>query len=286
MLNDRREKSWHVARLDYWRWHFMKNCQSCDPLEKVTFILETASGKIAAVLHPATSGEAFLQTHPDFRPTELEYDLLTFAEQHLAVTNADGQRHLFVLADQDDSLRQQVLTQLGYAKHGQSIHKWRRDLADPIPETPIAPEYTIRSMGDEREFPARSWASWKAFHPDEPDDQYDGWEWYAIIQSAPLYRRDLDIVAAASTGEIAAFCTIWYDDASRSACCVLVGTVPQHQRRGLGKAVMIEGLRRLKRMGGTRVLANGYDPQANALYGSVLGAADLTDSWVKTWSEQ
>ena len=58
---------------------------------------------------------------------------------------------------------------------------------------------------------------------------------------------------------------------------------PEHQRRGLGKAVMTEGLRRLQRMGGTRAFANGYDPAANALYGTVLGTLDRSDSWLKRW---
>jgi len=34
-------------------------------------------------------------------------------------------------------------------------------------------------------------------------------------------------------------------------------------------------------MGGTRVFANGFDPAANALYGSVLGTACRAESWYK-----
>ena len=45
----------------------------------------------------------------------------------------------------------------------------------------------------------------------------------ATLQSAPLYRRDLDIVAATPNGEIAAFSTISYDDYTRSAVIVLEG---------------------------------------------------------------
>jgi hypothetical protein len=45
--------------------------------------------------------------------------------------------------------------------------------------------------------------------------------------------------------------------------------------------VITEGLRRLQRMGGTRAFANGYDPAANALYGSVLGTSDRDESWFK-----
>jgi mycothiol synthase len=281
LLNGRRERSWHVARLDYWRWHFIENCQICDPVDEVTFVWETANGRIAAVLHPVTSGEAFLHVHPDFRTTELEEELIAFAEEHLSALSPDGQRRLFILADQDDPLRQHILMRRGYTKRGRPVHRWWRDLDGALPDVPVAPGYAIRSMGDVNEFPARSWASWRAFHPDEPDEGYEGWEWYLNIQSAPLYRRDLDIVAATPTGEIAAFCTLWFDDVTRSAVCVLVGTAPEHQRRGLGKAVMYAGLRRLRHMGGTRAFANGYDSPANTLYGAVLGSRDLSQPWVK-----
>lgn len=36
-LNDRVEWAWQVARLDYWRWHVILNCEACDPVERVTF---------------------------------------------------------------------------------------------------------------------------------------------------------------------------------------------------------------------------------------------------------
>ena len=52
LLNDRRESSWHVARLDYWRWHFIKTCQACESFAQVTFLWEPADGEIVSVLHP------------------------------------------------------------------------------------------------------------------------------------------------------------------------------------------------------------------------------------------
>lgn len=283
VLNGRQELSWHVARLDYWRWHFIENCQICAPFEQVTTLWETASGQIAAVLHPLAMGEAFLHLHPAFRTAELEAEVIAFAEGRLSVRGKDGLRRLAILVDQNDATRQRLLQDRGYASRGNPVHRWWRDLDALLLDLPVATGYFIRSMGDVEEFPARSWASWRAFHPDEPDDQYEGWEWYLNIRSAPLYRRDLDIVAATAAGEIAAFCTVWFDDATRSAVCVLVGTVPEHQRRGLGKAVMTEGLRRLRKMGGTRAFANAYDPAADALYGSVLGTKAVSETWVRAF---
>ena len=281
LLNGCQELSWHVARLDYWRWHFIENCQVCPPFEQVTTLWETTQGQIAAVLHPMAMGEALLHLHPAFRTAALESEVIAVAEERLSIRREGGGQRLVTLVDQHDTLRQRLLQESGYARRGRPVHRWWRDLDAPLADLPVAPGYAIRAMGDSSEFPARSWASWRSFHPDEPDDQYEGWEWYHNIQSAPLYRRDLDILAATASGEIAAFSTIWFDDVTRSAVCVLVGTVPEHQRRGLGKAVVTEGLRRLRAMGATRAFANAYDPPADALYGSVLGTKAASEAWVK-----
>ena len=144
--------------------------------------------------------------------------------------------------------------------------------------------YTVRALGDESELPARSWLSWKAFHPDEPDEKYEGWEWYKNVQRVPLYRRDLDIVAVAPDGELAAFCTVWFDDVTRTAVFEPVGTHPDHQKRGLGKAVMSEGLRRAQRLGATLATVSSYGEGAHALYESMgFTEFDLLEPWIKEW---
>ena len=61
-----------------------------------------------------------------------------------------------------------------------------------------------------------------------------------------------------------------------------MATVPAHQRKGLGKAVMIEGLHRLKAMGCKVAFVGGYSQAANALYFSVMGAEhDVSEPWEK-----
>jgi GNAT superfamily N-acetyltransferase len=134
------------------------------------------------------------------------------------------------------------------------------------------------------ELPARSWLSWKAFHASEPDDRYEGWEWYRNVQRAPLYRRDLDLVAVARDGELAAFCTLWFDEVTRTAAFEPVGTHPIHQRRGLGKAVMTEGLRRVRELGASLATVNSYSESAGSLYASLgFTSYDLSEPWIKEW---
>jgi len=75
---------------------------------------------------------------------------------------------------------------------------------------------------------------------------------------------------------------MFYDDFTRSAVLVLVGTAAEHWRRGLGKAVLTEGLRRLQKMGCARAFANAYDPP-RCLYQSVLGTKEVSGTWFKEY---
>ena len=287
LLNGVSERSWQVARLDYWRWHVALNCLEREVIDDVVFLWETPEGEIAAVLNPEGDGEAHLQVHPGLRTPALEDEMLAVAEEHLPVER-DGQRVLTAWTDDGDEARLALLERRGYSPGEWVEHQWRRDLDAPIPEAPISPGYIVRALGDAGELPARSWASWRGFHPVEPDEDYQGWDWYLSIQSCSLYRRYLYIVAVAPAatagGEIASFCTIWYDDVTRSAYVEPVATVPEHQRLGLARAVITEGLRRVRRLGATRAFVGGYEPGPNALYATVLSPEhDRSQQWIKKW---
>ena len=145
-------------------------------------------------------------------------------------------------------------------------------MEEPILKAHPPEGYTIRALNDGAELLERCYASGLAFHEGDiriAAENREDVTWYRNIQNAPLYRRDLDIVAIAPDGSVASFCTIWFDDVTRTAYFEPVGTVPVHQQRGLGKAVMCEGLRRLKRMGAVMAFVGGYTQAANALYSSV-----------------
>lgn len=285
LANGCRDSTWHVARLDYWRWHVVLNCGQLPNIEDYIFIWETPQGEIAAVLNPEGAGEAFLQIHPAWKTAELEAEMLDIAEQHLAAAGEDGQRTLYVWRPGEDDQRRRLLEARGYARARLRPEEQRQRVLDgPVAVVPPPEGYTVRALGDASEIPARSWVSWRAFHPDEPDENYRGSAWYPNVQRCPLYRRDLDIVAAAPDGSLAAFCTIWYDDVTRTGCFEPVGVDPDHHRRGLGKAIMTEAMHRVQRMGATRVLVGGFSDAANALYSAVVNPhADTIERWVKTW---
>ena len=283
LLNDRRELCWQTYRFDYWRWHGVENIEHFQ-LEDVIFIWETPDHQIAAVLHPEGRGEAFLQVHPAWHTSDLEAEMVMVAEQQLANVASNGQRHLTVWANEHDAVRRDLLIQHGYTKGDWPEYQRRKSILEPVGEVPLPLGYVVRSLGDGAELIERCYASGLAFHPDDIQHAIDNRDvtWYRNIQNAPLYRRDLDLVAIAPDGSVAAFCTIWFDDVTRTGSFEPVATVPAQQRRGLGKAVMTEGLRRLQRLGATQATVGSYSVHAGALYDSMgFTAYDLGERWVK-----
>jgi len=81
-------------------------------------------------------------------------------------------------------------------------------------------------------------------------------EYRRVIMSAPSYIPELDLVAVAPNGDLAAFCVcqIFNDDSSSAGgqhegWTDPVGTHPTYQRLGLAKALIVTGLHRLKSYG-------------------------------------
>jgi GNAT superfamily N-acetyltransferase len=237
------------------------------------------------MLNPDGNGEAFFQFHPAFRYDVSLPEMLDIAEQKLPNTKEDGRKELLAWVNAGDDAMKKCFAECGYARSKFSAeHMRRRCFSETIPDSVPPGGYTVRALGDEAELPARSWLSWKAFHPDEPDEKYQGWEWYKNVQRVPLYRRDLDIVAMATNGELAAFCTVWFDDVTRTAVFEPVGTHPDHQKRGLGKAVMAEGLRRAQSLGASIATVSSYGKGAHALYESMgFTEFDLLEPWIREW---
>ncbi len=243
---------------------------------------ETSRGEIAAVVNPEDRHNFFFQVHPGYRSAELEEEMLVAAEKHLVFQKDDSKIRLRMHAHENGALREKLLVQHGYSLTENVETQHFRYLERDAPTAPIPEGFTIRALGDEKELPARSWASWRGFHPNEPDEKYQGWEWYFNIQRCPLYRRDLDLVAVAPNGDIASFTTIWYDDFTRTAYYEPVATQPEYLRMGLARACLTEGLRRLKRLGCSLAFVSSEELKVHQVYHSIgFDEHEINRTWIK-----
>ena len=71
------------------------------------------------------------------------------------------------------------------------------------------------------------------------------------MQTGPNYRLDLSIVSVAPNGDYVSFGGIWYDPLNRFGYVEPVATDPDYRRRGLGRACVLEGIRRCGELGAT-----------------------------------
>ena len=93
---------------------------------------------------------------------------------------------------------------------------------------------------------------------------------YKNVMKLSGYRRDLDLVAVTGDGEFVACCTCWLDSENKVGEFEPVGSLPAFRRRGLMRAVMTEGLRRLKTLGAESAVVgtNAFNVPAIRLYES------------------
>lgn len=161
-LNDRRLVAWHVARLDFARWHVCLNVAGVQ-FADVVHLWETGEHIVGIMMPDGGAGEAHPMIHPAQRGAGLAAEMLDVAEECLARILPNGSRELAVWVPRQDEAWSRFLPQAGYRRAGPSECQWRRDLDREIDETPVPTGYEVRALGDGLELLERCYASGLAF---------------------------------------------------------------------------------------------------------------------------
>ena len=163
----------------------------------------------------------------------------------------------------EDSFRAGWLEERGYRVTAQDT-ALSRSLAEPIADISLPPGFQVRACRGLAEVEARAWAQYGAFDSSAPFEQYV--QRFTRFMQSPVYDPRADLVAAAPDGRIAAFCITWTDAENRVGLFEPVGTHPDFQRLGLGKAVMLAALRRLHDQGMQQAIVCTVDHNTPALH--------------------
>jgi ribosomal protein S18 acetylase RimI-like enzyme len=141
-----------------------------------------------------------------------------------------------------------------------------RRLADEPPVEPPA-GFRLRTVEAE-DFSARVELHRTVWAPSSVTE-----ESYRDVQAAWPYRPDLDCIAEAADGRLAAYCLAWLDPDNGVGEFEPVGTHPDFRRLGLGSAVCRFALRRLQQVDATQAIVYAVvdpsNPGAKALYQSI-----------------
>ena len=81
---------------------------------------------------------------------------------------------------------------------------------------------------------------------------------------------------------ITSFCTIWYDEMNHIAKFEPVGTHPDHRKKGLGRAMLLDGLKRLKNLGvETAYVDTGGEDNLNFYRSAGFNPININRPWYK-----
>lgn len=268
--------AWSFARFDIWAHRRLGDelVHSKRAWQQGIRLWETETGELAGAVLFSNGHSAALFCDPDRR--ELAEAMLAWAEEHYA--HRDGaSRALTIEATASNSLLEELLRSRGYAKPQAHYIRREKPLENSQAEPVNLPDcFYVKSIETDTEL--------RAFHKavEAVFNFEDSVEVYRILQQAPSYVPELDLILLSPEGEIASFCTIWLDRESGLAEFEPVGTMPEYRQQGLGTALLAEASNRLRRAGckTATVFSWSEATAANKLYaGSGLEGRDELYGW-------
>lgn len=262
--------------------HLINTCEEVDQLDEGTSISELqqefnapsldkardirlwedAEGKLIgfAQLSVSEPGEVidgwlWFRVHPDARGGDVEAAAIAWGEVRMREVSAmrGGRVKLRTYARAEDCDRISVLTSCGF-KVDRYFCRMARSLSEPIPEPHFPEGFTLRQFPGEQD--AAAWV--EMFN----QSFIDHWNHHDLTVdkfkhelAKPDYRNDLDLIAVADDGTFVSFC---YCEISVQECdrtgrnegwIACLGTRRGFRKMGLGRAMLLAGLHRLKAAG-------------------------------------
>jgi len=183
-----------------------------------------------------------------------------------AIAETAGALHAWV--PEDDPTTLGVLARHGFRPKADRLSQFQRRLGRdaPLAGATLAAGYRIRHVAGDAELPARMAIHRAAFeHSRMTLVQYER------LVTLPHYTFEDDLVVEAPDGSLAAFAMAWWDPVARVGEFEPVGTHPDHQRRGLGRALLTYGLERYRDRGAAvvQIYSHADNAASEGLYQAV-----------------
>jgi mycothiol synthase len=223
--------------------HWMSNEKKGKDLEKYYWLYEEYNEIFAFIeFLPVASPGYTLIVHPELRGSNFEKSLLHYCETTMwqRIQAEDSQeKTMTVNIAECDQEHINLLTSLGYQLSKRDSEMRRRELAEPIPTSVLAEGFTIRNVAGEHEAALLAEVHSSAF-----DSNWTAEKYLEVLRS-PSFNIENELVVVAPDGRFAAFLVYWLDPVSKSGLFEPVGCHKDFRQRGLTKALMIEGMKRM-----------------------------------------
>ncbi|MFU8840829.1 MAG: GNAT family N-acetyltransferase [Nitriliruptoraceae bacterium] len=256
------------------RWEYMHAHSLIDEVDLTRFgVAEGDDGRLLGIVHnehhPAF---AYLQRRPG--DDHVLAPLLDWAEAHLGGWSATFDREVLGLyVPTGDGALTAALARRGYVRHLEHAEP-TTSLAgiDRLPPVTAPAGTRLQTLAEHTDLAQVHRVLWRGFDHEGPPPP-DGVEERRRMQATPGFRPELTLVTVTPEGTYTAFCGVWLVPEHRLAYVEPVATDPDHRRRGHGRAVVLEALRRAGQAGAEVAwvgsdqpfyLALGFQPRFDA----------------------
>ena len=264
---------WSHAHVGLLAWDFLMVLCHLDPQRHIR-LWHGEGGRLVGYAMVGDDPQFFCQVLPQHGWSGIESEGLAWAEALVADLRRDDPAQwsgaLMSGARQDDAVRIAFLEEHGFHYRGEFAEvDMIRSLDGALPEVVLPEGFLVRALAGAEEVGERAAAYREVWQPWTVGDVSDGD--YRALMGLPGYDRELDLVAVGPDGTLAAYVNCWLDRVNRIGDLGPVGARPAYRRRGLTRAVLLEGMRRLRDRGMDRacVSTGVANPAAQALYESV-----------------
>ncbi len=255
------QHNWLIDRWNFCRYFAQAMHNTFDTWPETVGIWVDDEDNIRAVVNSEgeNRGEAFFQLAADEYPSEWLLEFIEHAETHLRAIK-DSEEFINVRVNQNAYKIKDILGKRGY-----SLLDWMETTAslscNADFKVNIPAAFTIAEAGSMTDY-QQGFAHGRAFgyYKNEKPDDNDAENAFSSMKKAPDYNSFLDLSIIDDKGEIVAFANIWYDKKNQLGILEPVGTIPTYRKMGLGKAVIYEGINRVKKLGANKMYV-GSDQQ-------------------------
>ncbi len=232
------------SEFTYARWDWMATHGWLDPSAVGRIgVWEDADRIVGLATFDTRPGNVYCIAAPGYET--LKREMLEYAEDHLA-----GDEGFRVVIPDTDVRFQDIAAKEGYVATDRGEHDAVFYLDRTSAEYRLPERFRITDMQETYDLYEYRRILWKGFNHElkgEGPLLYSPEE----AQSAEMEMRrphvdlELKIAVVAPDGHFASYCGMWYDKKAGFAVIEPVATDPDYRRMGLGRAVVLEGIRRV-----------------------------------------
>jgi len=234
-----------------WDWMITHSYLEVESLDKIK-LWEIDNEVIALVTFDTVLGTGYCLTKPEY--SYLKREMLIYAQEHL---KKDDQFKI-VIPNHDIEF-QSIAQDLGYfasndSEHDAIIYADSNNFEYTLPEG-----LSITSMADGYNSYEYRKVLWKGFnhevngegplvYTDEDTKRVD------LEMRRPNVDLSLKLAVINQKGEFVAYCGMWFDSKVDFALIEPLATIPEYRHKGLSKALVYEGIKRVINQGAKEIL--------------------------------